>query len=289
MTNSTDLIPPAGTTHTIKPEYSKSPLWNVIKALGNKCFYYNGIQWFPVLDESYLDYYLKFYDAVTHEEIPTETPEEAEAFNKMKPYEFDEHVSGGLSAQYKDDTQYFGEDVPRAPSEKMKVALKEASRYVTVPVTVEGNNGDKIACTEKKIAIVGGVEIGQHSGSGFLSRCITIPNRPVFIKPEFNKPVFTQAMADKGGAKYDHGKPRYDLLPAIAIDEMAKVLTFGAEKYSPNSWQNIPDAINRYRAALLRHTFAIQRGELIDDESGLPHSALAMTNAAFIVELEKKC
>ncbi len=89
------------------------------------------------------------------------------------------------------------------------------------------------------------------------------------------------------GLKYDQDKPRYDLLPANAIDELAKVLTFGAEKYAPNSWQSVEDGLNRYRAALLRHTFAIQRGELVDSESGLPHAAHAMCCAAFIVELEK--
>lgn len=101
-----------------------------------------------------------------------------------------------------------------------------------------------------------------------------------------DKPAFTQAMVDATGAKHDSGKHRYDLLPPVAIDELAKVLSFGAEKYAPNSWQSVPDASNRYRAALLRHTFAIQRGELIDAESGLLHSALAMCNAAFITELE---
>lgn len=89
------------------------------------------------------------------------------------------------------------------------------------------------------------------------------------------------------GMKYDHGKPRYDLLPPIAIDELAKILTFGAEKYAPNSWQHVENGIERYRAALLRHTFAMQRGELIDPESGLPHSAHAMCCAAFICEFEK--
>ncbi|AUR84372.1 hypothetical protein NVP1054O_68 [Vibrio phage 1.054.O._10N.261.52.A1] len=89
------------------------------------------------------------------------------------------------------------------------------------------------------------------------------------------------------GLKFDQDKPRYDLLPPKAVDELAKVLTFGAEKYAPNSWQGVEDGINRYRAALLRHTFAIQRGELVDSESGLPHSAHAMCCAAFIVELEK--
>jgi hypothetical protein len=77
------------------------------------------------------------------------------------------------------------------------------------------------------------------------------------------------------------------LLPPIAIDELVKILTFGAKKYAPNSWQHVENGIERYRAALLRHTFAMQRGELFDPESGLPHSAHAMCCAAFIVELEK--
>ena len=90
------------------------------------------------------------------------------------------------------------------------------------------------------------------------------------------------------GMKYDQDKPMYNLLPANAIDSLAKVLTFGAKKYAPNSWQNVEDGLERYRAALLRHTFAMQRGELIDEESGLPHSAHAMCCAAFINELEGK-
>lgn len=88
------------------------------------------------------------------------------------------------------------------------------------------------------------------------------------------------------GLKYDADKPRYDLLPPRAIDELAKVLTFGAKKYAPNSWQAVEDGLNRYRAALLHHTFAIQRGELYDEESGLLHSAHAQCCAAFITELE---
>ena len=89
------------------------------------------------------------------------------------------------------------------------------------------------------------------------------------------------------GMKFDQEKPRYDLLPAGAIDDLAKILTFGANKYAPNSWQEVENGIERYRAALLRHTFAMQRGEILDPESGLPHSAHAMCCAAFINELEK--
>ena len=90
------------------------------------------------------------------------------------------------------------------------------------------------------------------------------------------------------GMKFDTDKPMYNLIPANAIDELAKVLTFGAEKYAPNSWQDVPDGMERYRAALLRHAFAIQRGEIYDQETGLPHSAHIMCNAAFITELQMK-
>ena len=89
------------------------------------------------------------------------------------------------------------------------------------------------------------------------------------------------------GQKNDQEKPMYNLLPPNAIDSMAKVMTFGAIKYAPNSWQKVDNALERYRAALLRHTFAIQRGECLDAESGLPHSAHAMCCAAFINELER--
>lgn len=100
------------------------------------------------------------------------------------------------------------------------------------------------------------------------------------------------AIAQNGGdglhynqAKHDSEKPRYDLLPPIAIDRMAQVMTFGAKKYKPEGWRTVPDAIQRYQAALLRHSFAMLRGEVIDSESGLPHAAHAMCCAAFIAEL----
>lgn len=88
------------------------------------------------------------------------------------------------------------------------------------------------------------------------------------------------------GQKHDDGKPRYDLLPPIAIDEMAKVMTFGAEKYAPDNWRCVDNAVERYRAALLRHSFAMLSGEELDPETGLPHAAHAMCCAAFLVELE---
>lgn len=88
--------------------------------------------------------------------------------------------------------------------------------------------------------------------------------------------------------KYDDMKLRFDLVPFEAIEQLAAVLTFGALKYEPESWQEVPDAINRYRAALLRHYSAYVQGEDYDPDSGLHHVAHMMACIAFITTLEKK-
>ncbi|QJD54859.1 putative phosphodiesterase [Pseudomonas phage MR6] len=60
----------------------------------------------------------------------------------------------------------------------------------------------------------------------------------------------------------------------------------GGKGYVPHSWQQVPEAKRRYRAALLRHQNAVSRGELTDDESGLSHWYHIATNALFLAELE---
>jgi hypothetical protein len=70
--------------------------------------------------------------------------------------------------------------------------------------------------------------------------------------------------------KYDNEKPRLDLVDFEALEGLAKVLTFGAQKYAAHNWRNGFE-YSRVLAALMRHLSAIQRGEDIDPESGLPH------------------
>ena len=70
--------------------------------------------------------------------------------------------------------------------------------------------------------------------------------------------------------KFDGEKPRMDLLDPLALEGLAKVLTFGAQKYAAHNWRK-GLANTRLIAAMLRHLFAIMRGEDIDPESGLPH------------------
>jgi hypothetical protein len=72
------------------------------------------------------------------------------------------------------------------------------------------------------------------------------------------------------GLKYDAGKPRMDLLDSDSLVGLAQVLTFGANKYAAHNWRG---GINYSRlvAAMHRHLAAINRGEDVDPESGLPH------------------
>ena len=61
------------------------------------------------------------------------------------------------------------------------------------------------------------------------------------------------------GIKHDSKKPKMNLLPPKAIVEVAKVLTFGAQKYGPENWKELEDLQNRYLAGALRHIFAFSK------------------------------
>jgi hypothetical protein len=90
------------------------------------------------------------------------------------------------------------------------------------------------------------------------------------------------------GAKLDHGKARLGLVLggfAMALMDVGRVGTFGAEKYSDNGWMSVENGEQRYLDAMLRHLVAFMSGEESDSESGLPHLAHAAWNALAIHEL----
>lgn len=76
--------------------------------------------------------------------------------------------------------------------------------------------------------------------------------------------------AQQLGIKFDQEKPRMDLLDREALEGLAAVLGFGAEKYAAHNWRG-GIAHSRLIAAAMRHLMAISDGEDIDPESGLPH------------------
>jgi len=86
------------------------------------------------------------------------------------------------------------------------------------------------------------------------------------------------------GQKFDNEKIAYELVPVGSIEGLAKILTYGAVKYTPNNWRNVRP-INRYYGALLRHVEAVRKGEWLDQESGMPHLHHALCNVVFLSEL----
>lgn len=85
------------------------------------------------------------------------------------------------------------------------------------------------------------------------------------------------------GKKNDVGKRRYSLLPREAHNAVVDVLEFGAKKYAPGNWRNVPELHDRYYDAALRHIDAYRGGETIDPESELPHLAHALCCLYFIL------
>ncbi len=89
------------------------------------------------------------------------------------------------------------------------------------------------------------------------------------------------------GIKHDQGKPRMELFDAHALEQLALVLTFGAQKYQAHNWRK---GLRKGRliGAALRHLFAYLRGEDRDAESGLSHVAHAMCCCMFLLGLEHR-
>ena len=88
------------------------------------------------------------------------------------------------------------------------------------------------------------------------------------------------------GKKFDDEKPRWDLLPWSVVSEIVEVLTFGCKKYSPNNWQLVPNARERYFAAAHRHIAAWRSGEQNDNESNLSHLAHAACCLLFLMWID---
>ena len=107
------------------------------------------------------------------------------------------------------------------------------------------------------------------------------------LPPGYNLGIICSSCVDSlrpsGGLKYDQGKLRYDLVPPHAIKAIADVLTYGADKYAPNSWRTVSDGETRYTAAMMRHFEAYREGEELDPETGKSHLSHCLCNLTFLL------
>lgn len=76
-------------------------------------------------------------------------------------------------------------------------------------------------------------------------------------------------------------------MPAFAVEQVARVLTKGSEKYADRNWEKGMDWTSKVLASLKRHLIAFERGEDFDPETGLLHMAHVACNAMFLTEYYK--
>jgi hypothetical protein len=82
--------------------------------------------------------------------------------------------------------------------------------------------------------------------------------------------------------KFDQGKEKFTMIPQLALKEVAKVFTYGADKYGEFNYSGKGDVL-RYIDALHRHTNQYLTGEDID-ESGAHHLACVAANALMALD-----
>lgn len=88
------------------------------------------------------------------------------------------------------------------------------------------------------------------------------------------------------GIKHDSEKPRMDLLDPEALIQIAKVMTYGAKKYTAHNWRG-GISWSRVIAAAIRHLFAFMSGEDLDPETGLSHLAHLGCCVMFLLNFTK--
>lgn len=90
------------------------------------------------------------------------------------------------------------------------------------------------------------------------------------------------------GAKLDAGKLRPSLVLggfARALIEVSKVGTYGAVKYTDNGWMQVPNGVDRYDDAKMRHWLYEKSGQECDADTDLRHAAHEAWNALARLDL----
>lgn len=85
----------------------------------------------------------------------------------------------------------------------------------------------------------------------------------------------------KQGIKNDTGKPAFDLIEPHFLEDVAKVLTVGAKKYDVDNWKR-GMSLGKAMGGVMRHLWAVLKGEWLDPETGLSHLAHATCGIMFI-------
>lgn len=102
-------------------------------------------------------------------------------------------------------------------------------------------------------------------------------------------PIYTtDGLPDPTKAKhFSEGKVGLHRLPWDALEDVARVLDYGAKKYGTGNWQKGTSWME-FAGSAMRHLTSWLRGEDNDPESGLPHLAHACTNVLFLLAYRRQ-
>lgn len=106
-----------------------------------------------------------------------------------------------------------------------------------------------------------------------------------------------ERVSEERALRFNYGKIRYDLIPPYALEQVAKIFTYGATKYAPYNWRKgMP--WSECEASLKRHLQAYAAGDDYDydkncegcisgsckNHSGIYHMAGVAVNAIFLLD-----
>ena len=88
--------------------------------------------------------------------------------------------------------------------------------------------------------------------------------------------------------KDDQGKPRFELIPPKALEQVARSFTHGAKEYGEENYLREGATYRRYLGAAYRHLNAWAAGEDTDAPTGLSHLAALAANALILLEMHRR-
>jgi hypothetical protein len=94
-------------------------------------------------------------------------------------------------------------------------------------------------------------------------------------------------MGNPDAGRFSEGKVRHDLIAPWALNELARVYTYGCQKYDDDNWWKGLKWKKDVFGCILRHVWKWFRGEKFDDESGIHHLAHAAWNCLTLMSYER--
>jgi hypothetical protein len=90
----------------------------------------------------------------------------------------------------------------------------------------------------------------------------------------------------KEGTKFDEDKPRFDLIPALPMIELARLYAIGAKKYDDRNWEK-GISWGRIFRAMVGHAWTWWAGERFDKKDGQHHLSSVAWCALTLMEYER--